>query len=114
MRFDKHLDFGNLPEELQQSVIQHLLDASAADDVLVEIAGERFPAVEWLEKTLAERRPTATAGQLVHYSPESHLARLMGLYDELLASTPLAPSFLPKHRVLSQYLRPENFHFLLT
>jgi hypothetical protein len=114
MRFNRHLDFGNLPEDLQQLALQHLLDASAADDVLVEIAGERFPAVEWLGKTLAERTPTATAGQLAHYSPESHLMRLAGLHDELLATTPQTPSFLPKHRVLSQYLRPENFHFLLT
>ncbi len=114
MRFDRHLDFGNLPEDLQQAVIQRLLEGAAVDDVLVEFAGERFPAVEWLEGILAERMPTATAGQLAHFSPESHLTRLIGLYDELLTTTPQTPSFLPRHRVLSQYLRPENFHFLLT
>ena len=112
--FDRHLDFGNLPEDLQQLALQHLLDASAADEVLVEIEGARFPAAGWLEKTLAERRPTATADQLQHYSPESHLTRLVGLHDELLATTPQSPAFLPKHQVLRQYLRPRNFHFLLT
>ncbi len=114
LRFDKHLDYGNLPEDLQQLVLQHLLDAAAGDNVLVEIAGGRFPAAGWLEEALAERTPTATADQLHHYSPESHLTRLKGLYDELLATTPRSPAFLPTHQVLRQYLRPENFHFLLT
>lgn len=108
------LDFGNLPEDFQQLVLQHLLNGGATDDVLVEIAGERFRASEWLENTLTERSPTATAAQLTPYSPEAHLTRLSGLYHELLAVTPETPEFIPKHHVLKQYLQPENFHFLLT
>jgi hypothetical protein len=114
MRFDSHFDFGNLPEDLQQAAIQHVLKAPFKNEVLVEIAGERFSAVEWLEEILAARTPTATAEQLAHFSPESHLARLTRLYNELSTTTPQPPSCLPKHRVLSQYLRPENFHFLMT
>lgn len=114
MRFNGYLDFGNLPEHLQQAAILHVSNAPFKNEVLVEIAGERFPAVEWLGEILASRTPTANAGQLAHFSPESHLLRLTRLYDELSTTTPQPPSFLSKHRVLSQYLRPENFHFLMT
>lgn len=114
MNLDGYLDFGNLPEDLQQAALQHLLDGAPPDDLLVQIAGERVPASRWLEKTLAARTPTATTAPLAHYSPTSHLTRLSKLYAELLATTPQPPAFLQLPRVLEQYLRPGNFHFLMT
>ena len=114
LHVDGYLDFANLPEDLQQGLLEQLVHGGTPDEVLIEIEGERLPAIDWLKEILAERTPTATIDQIAHYSPEAHLARLTALYDELLAVTPQAPSFLPKHHVLPHYLRPGNFHFLLT
>ncbi|MEI7927569.1 MAG: hypothetical protein WCH40_03395 [Verrucomicrobiales bacterium] len=114
LHFDDYLDFANLPEDLQQSVLEQLVDGAPPNEVLVEIEGECLPATAWLREILAERTPTTTLEQLVHYLPEAHLTRLTALYDDLLAVTPHAPWFLPKHHVLRHNLRPGTFHFLLT
>ena len=112
MEFEGHHDFGNLPEDLQQRVIRRLLEGADRDDVRVDLKGGCLPATEWIAKTLAERTPTVRLDQLAHYSPKAHLLRLTALYDELLAVTPQTPGFLAKHRILRQYLRAEDFHFL--
>lgn len=114
LEFGDLLDFGNLPENLQQAAIQHLLNGADASEVLVELDGERVPAPRWLEGVLAQRSPSASVDQLSPYSPEACRTRLIALYDQLLAATPQRPEFLPKRSVLEQYFRPANFHFLLT
>lgn len=114
IRFGRHLDFGNLPEDLQLHVLRHLSENRDRNEILVEIAGERFHAVDWLEETLGKRTPSVRPDQLDHYSPAAHLSRLNALYHELLGTAPQPPDFLSMDRVLGTYLRPEHFHFLLS
>jgi len=84
------------------------------DAILVEVDGEFLPARAWLKETLAAREPTATPDQLAPYSLECYGQRLSALYQELADTRSAPPVFLPKHRVLQEYLKPEFFNFLTT
>jgi len=114
IRFRNHLDFGNLPEDLQRQVILRLTTGGEREAVLVDVAGSIQPLVPWLEGTLANREPTATPDQIAAYSPAAYQVQLTTLYGELAETQPGPPAFLQKHLVLNEYLKPENFHFLLT
>lgn len=114
LRFRGYLDFGNLPENLQRQVIHLVLASGGGDEVKVDLGGVLQPASAWLAETLAIREPGAEPEQLGPYSPGCYCERLQNLYAELGATDPGPPLFLPKHRVLHEYLKPEHFNFLLT
>jgi hypothetical protein len=73
------LDFGNLPESLQQLVICRLTDHENLKLPLIESRGIRRPAAEWLAETLAETSPTAETSALEAYSPEDYLTTLSAI-----------------------------------
>jgi len=114
MLHDGHLDFGNLPEDLQRQVIHRILAGDGADKVLVETSGEIQPARFWLRRTLKLTEPTAKPDDLLPYSTDTYGSRLKKLYDELIAAEPSPPEEVPKHKVLAGYLKPGSFHFLLS
>jgi FMN phosphatase YigB (HAD superfamily) len=109
------LDFGNLPEPLQQGVIERFRSDSAHRSVpLVEIDGTTLPAADWLATTLADRSPTATPDQLAPYSPANHQEALTTLYQNLSSQAASTVSHISPERILSAHLTPGSFHFLLT
>jgi FMN phosphatase YigB (HAD superfamily)/glycosyltransferase involved in cell wall biosynthesis len=115
---DDWLDFGNLPEPLQQGIIERFISDPANRLVpLVEIDGITRPASDWLAAAIAaiaDHRPTATPAQLAPYSPENYQEKLTALYQDL-ASQPAAPvCHLPPARILDCHLTPGGFHFLLS
>lgn len=111
---DGYLDFGNLPEPLQQGVIERLADPANHRILLVEIDGKTQPALDWLAAVVADRTPTATPGQLAPYSPAEYQKSLIALYAQL-ASQPAGPvRHLPAGEILTPLLAPELFHFLLS
>jgi FMN phosphatase YigB (HAD superfamily)/glycosyltransferase involved in cell wall biosynthesis len=109
------LDFGNLPESLQQSVIERITSDPANQPVpLVEIHGITQPAVAWLAAAVMNRVPEATAAQLTHYSSDRFQSELLGIYQSLM-DEPTAPVLhLDAQRILSSQLSPGSFHFLLS
>lgn len=109
-----HLDFGNLPEDLQRQVIHRILAGDGADKVLVETRAETKPARAWLRRTLKLTEPTAKPDDLLPYSTEAYGSRLQKLYAELVNAKPAPPDEVPKHKVLAGYLKPGSFHFLLS
>ncbi|MGC6427092.1 MAG: hypothetical protein ACON5H_08870 [Akkermansiaceae bacterium] len=92
-----HVDFGNLPEFHQQELIQN----------------QHFPALEdWLKHGLSK---TSTSGQNIDtWSPERYRERMQTLVTTAYSSPSAPPDFLPKERVLNQFLDPDHFHFLRT
>ncbi|MCW1924641.1 hypothetical protein OKA05_18900 [Luteolibacter arcticus] len=114
MLHDGHLDFGNLPEDLQRQVIHRLLAGDGTDKILVEIRAETQPARAWLRRTLKLTEPTAKPGDLLPYSTDTYGSRLKKLYAELIQEKPTAPEEVPKHKILAGYLKPGSFHFLLS
>jgi len=112
MRHRGHLDFGNLPEDLQRQVIHRLLAGTDHDLVLAEVRGETRPLSEWLARTLANPEPTVSPEQLAPFSPAAYLERLREIYARVVEAAPESPFFLPKHKVLDRFLQPGSFHFL--
>ncbi len=106
------VDFANLPEFLQQRVIQKLLEPGMKLPPLVETGGRTFPAAEWLEETLAKRQPTATPAQLAPYAPAIYQKKLTGIYRQLMAEPAADVTTLDPVKILNAYLSPESFHFL--
>ncbi len=108
------LDFGNLPEPLQQGIIEKLAEAANRRIPLVEIGGSTFPLEEWLAETLTHREPAATPDQLAPWSMANYQTTLTALYQDLAARPAAAVRHLPTAQILTSHLAPDSFHFLLS
>jgi FMN phosphatase YigB (HAD superfamily) len=109
------LDFGNLPEPLQQAVIERVTaDPANLQTPLVEIEGVTRPAAAWLASVIANRVPSATPAQLVHYSTGRYQSELIGIYQNLMDQPDSPVSHLDAQKILSSQLTPSSFHFLLS
>ena len=114
MRHRGHLDFGNLPESLQRQVVHRLLAGSEHHEVLAQVGDTTQPLSQWLSESLAESTPSVSPGQLGPFSPKAYQQRLIDLYAKASNATPETPFYLPKHKVLCEFLKPGSFHFLCT
>ncbi len=111
---DGYLDFGNLPEPLQQAVIERLADFPNRGLPLVEIDGKTEPAEPWLANVVAQRSPIATVAQLAPYSLGEYQKTITAVYENLLAQ-PVAPvRYLDQAAILTSHLAAGSFHFLLS
>ena len=109
------LDFGNLPEPLQQGVIERFSSDPAHRSIpLVETGGTTQPAADWFAAAIAERRPTATPAQLAPYSLENYQTVLVTLYQSLARQPAAVVAHVPPERILTAHLAPGSFHFLLS
>ncbi len=111
---DGWLDFGNLPEPLQQAAIERLADPDSRKTPLVSIHGETRPAASWLATAISNHTPTATPTQLTPFSESSYQKSLVDLLTDLTHQPPSPPRFLPPARILDAHLTPRAFHFLLS
>ena len=111
---DGWLDFGNLPESLQQGIIERLADPHCRKTPLVEKGGTREPAEDWLAAAIANRAPTATADQLAPYSIDRYRETLAALYSDLSGRQPSSVCYLSSSEILDAHLGPASFHFLLS
>jgi FMN phosphatase YigB (HAD superfamily) len=109
---DGLLDYGNLPEPLQQGIIERVADPDCRQVPQVSINGETQSAAAWLKKTLANRKPTATPDQLTPFSPDSYARAITALYSRLTAAPSGNVRHLSPERILSAHLAPESFQFL--
>jgi len=111
---DGLVDFGNLPEPLQQGIIERLADPSERAVPLVRSGDTLLPLIDWLADVLAQRSPTATPDQLAPYSPANYQKSIIALYERLIESPASPIRHVPADEILTHHLRPENFHFLLS
>ncbi len=108
------LDFGNLPEPLQQGVIERLADPRNRRVPLVQIGGTTHVLEDWVAAAIAERTPTASPAQLTPYAPARYTENLIRIYSQL-ATQPAAPlHHLDAAAILTAHLTPASFHFLLS
>ena len=111
---DRLVDFGNLPEPLQQGVIERIADPTERMVPLIRSGDTVMPAVEWLAEALAHRSPTAKPDQLTAYSPETYQIDLTSLYGRLFDAPASAVDHVCPEAILDACFRPETFHFLLS
>lgn len=111
---DGWLDFGNLPEALQQGVIERMADLSTRSVPRVRIGGTSQCAEDWLRAAIDSRTPTATPDQLAPYSPALYQQKLVSLYSRLAEQAASPVRFLPPSAILTSHLAPGSFHFLLS
>ncbi|MEO7098385.1 MAG: HAD family hydrolase [Luteolibacter sp.] len=109
-----HVDFGNLPEPLQQGIIERLSEKANRCVLLVEADGESRPLEDWLAEVIAIPTPTATPDQLAPYSLEEYGKKLIRLYQQLSRQPASPVRYLPAADILTAHLTPQSFHFLLS
>ncbi|MEP4076367.1 hypothetical protein [Haloferula sp.] len=114
MRNKGHLDFGNLPENLQRQVIHRLLAGSEQSEVLAQTGDATQALSQWLAESLDQKNPSVSPEQLGPYTPKAYLKRLKELYDQASNASPEAPAYLTQRKVLCEFLKPGSFHFLRT
>ena len=111
---DGWLDFGNLPEPLQQGVIERLTEPANRQIPRIQWGGHTESVETWLATAIARRSPTVTPLQLSPYSLEAYQKKITALYSHLICQ-PCGPiHHLAARKILSTYLAPEFFHFLLS
>ena len=109
------LDFGNLPESLQQGVIERVVSDPANRLIpCVKIADAIQPATRWLEDAITNRVPSATPAQLAPYSLEAYQKNIQKIYQNLITQPEKVVSYIHPEKILTAHLTPEKFHFLLS
>jgi putative hydrolase of the HAD superfamily len=109
---DGWLDFGNLPEPLQQGVVERLNDPGTKSIPRVIIGKEDKPAREWLFEVLKNRKPTVTTKQLSPYSTKEYSKTIKAIYEDLASQQLEELNFLDPSPILDAHLEPKMFHFL--
>jgi glycosyltransferase involved in cell wall biosynthesis len=99
---DGRVDFGNLPEELQQGILRRILAGDECDEI-------RTIRGNFAASLAGGPAPSADLGD---YSPALYGERLERLYLEVVSADRGVVEEVSRERVVDRYL--ESFHFLLT
>ena len=111
---DGCLDFGNLPEPLQQGVIERLAETANRQIPRVQLDCRTEPLETWLATAIAQCNPTVSRTQLAAYSPAAYQEKITTLYSHLTHQPSGPIRHLATGEILSAHLTPESFHFLLS
>jgi FMN phosphatase YigB (HAD superfamily)/glycosyltransferase involved in cell wall biosynthesis len=104
------LDFGNLPEVLQQRVIARLMEPGMKLLPMVEHGGRIEPAAAWLEEVLRLPAPPATLPAAC--DPAVYHRNLMAIYQQIISATEDDADKIDPEKILDACLAPARFHFL--
>ncbi len=108
------LDFGNLPETIQQAVIERCADATERRAPMIESDGKREPAAGWLARVAAEPADNHEFQLPESCRPDHYRNRLLSIYRDLTEKPAAEARFISPGDILAPFLRPEAFHFLLS
>lgn len=108
------LDFGNLPESLQQGIIERMEDKACRAIPLAEAGDRRVPLVDWLAEILSNRQAASPPERLSDYSLENYGKRLVEIYQNLTAAPASHPGGISASAILDAHLAPGRFHFLMS
>ena len=106
-----YLDFGNLPEHHQVSVLQ-ALQKDPSIEIFVQLEkGSLLPAKSWFADALAANVKDHQ-NALQDYSLVSYGQKLLHLLNKTRKSEVSDVTWLSTQEILKTYLAPERFHFL--
>ena len=106
------LDFGNLPEVLQERVIRKLLDPSQLAKTKVLIHGKTLPLKPWLDDALAHRHQAHPQQLPEAYTIATHFEKTIAIHAMMADQAPLPPVAIDPNDILETFLVAEEFHFL--
>lgn len=115
LHHDGMIDFGKLPEVLQERVIRKVMnhaDITAQRLPLVLINGQTKPLWEWLAEAFSPSNAAPIAHLPDAFSLETHGEYLSGMYKAIINEKCAAPSALMPDLILEKFLSAEEFHFL--
>ncbi len=112
------LDFGNLPELIQQQIIRRIAAAPQAYtgmiamEVMESGRCRTFSASEWLARTLSSREVPAEVAGLSNFEMDAYQEKLAKLHGNLMRSQPGDVRSIDAARVQDAYFDPDGFRFL--
>jgi hypothetical protein len=112
LHHQNHLDFANLPESLQQSIILKILRENLTQHLKIQHQNQLHPASTWLAAQLEKSHPSTSLTDLSPWSPASWLHRLQPILNHLTSAPVAPPSHLDPSAILQAHLSPARFHFL--
>ena len=105
----RHLDFGNLPEELQLELLPQAFGNPG--DILSRKGESILPIREWLTGAL-NAQSTEITPDLSPWSPETYRSSYQRIYKDITTCQAGSPNWLDRRLLLEKFLQPGRFHFL--
>jgi len=112
LEHDGFLDFGNLPEILQERVIRKLLNPSHHATPKVLIDGKTSPLKSWLDDAITHHHQAGAQQGLKAFSSASYGQQLVDILKLILDQQTSAAGALMPDRILESHLTAPEFHFL--
>ena len=112
LEHDGFLDFGNLPEVLQERAIRKLLDPSHHATTKALIHGKTLPLKPWLDDALAHRHQAHPQQLPEAFTIVTHFEKTIAIHAMMADQVPLPPVAIDQNDILETFLVAEEFHFL--
>ena len=112
MEHDGFLDFGNLPEALQETIIEKLLDPDHHAIPQLLINGRTRPLKAWIEDSLTQNHQTQAPQVPEAFTIAAHGKQTTAIHAMMMTQNPSPPSALDPNDILETFLVAEEFHFL--
>jgi hypothetical protein len=112
MEHDGFLDFGNLPEVLQETIIEKLLDPDHHAIPQLLINGRIRPLKAWIEDSLTQNHQTQAPQVPEAFTIAAHGKQTTAIHAMMMTQNPSPPSALDPNDILETFLVAEEFNFL--
>jgi glycosyltransferase involved in cell wall biosynthesis len=112
LEHDGFLDFGNLPEVLQETIIEKLLDPDHHAIPQLLINGRTRPLKAWIEDSLTQNHQTQAPQVPEAFTIAAHGKQTTAIHAMMMTQNPSPPSALDPNDILEKFLVAEEFHFL--
>jgi hypothetical protein len=112
LEHDGFLDFGNLPEALQETIIEKLLDPDHHAIPQLLINGRTRPLKAWIEDSLTQNHQTQAPQVPEAFTIAAHGKQTTAIHAMMMTQNPSPPSALDPNDILEKFLVAEEFHFL--
>jgi hypothetical protein len=109
---DGFLDFGKLPEALQETIIAKLLNPDHHATPQMLINGLKRSLKAWLDDALTQNDQTPTPQVPEAYTIAAHGKQTTAIHAMMMTQIPSPPSALDPNDILEKFLVADEFHFL--
>ena len=112
MDHDGFLDFGNLPEALQETIIEKLLDPDHHAIPQLLINGRTRSLKAWIEDSLTQNHQTQAPQVPEAFTIAAYGEQTIAIHAVMMTQIPSPPAALDPNEILETFLVAGEFHFL--